>query len=82
MADADPVNSPAHYTAYNGLEVIDLTEQMNFNRGNSVKYLCRAGMKGGPEQEIEDLKKARWYISREISRLEKERTEVPKCAHE
>ena len=41
----DPVNSPAHYTAYKGLEVIDLTEQMNFNRGNAVKYICRAGLK-------------------------------------
>jgi hypothetical protein len=66
----DPVNSPSHYTAYKGLEVIDLTEQMSFNRGNAVKYIARAGLKGGPETELEDLKKARWYIDREISRLE------------
>ena len=68
----DPVNHPSHYTAYNGLEIIDLTEQMNFNRGNAVKYIARAGLKGGPEKELEDLKKAQWYISREISRLEAE----------
>ena len=54
----DPVNSPSHYTAYKGLEVIDLTEQMSFNRGNICKYVARAGLKGGPEQEIEDLKTA------------------------
>jgi hypothetical protein len=67
-ADADPVNSPAHYTAYKGLEVIDLTEQMNFNRGNAVKYICRAGLKD-KAAEIQDLQKARWYIDREIGRL-------------
>ena len=37
----DEVNHPAHYTAYEGLEVIQLTEQMNFNRGNAVKYIWR-----------------------------------------
>lgn len=68
---ADPVNHPSHYTGYKGLEIIDLTEQMNFNKGNAVKYVARAGLKGGPEKEIEDLKKAQWYISREIERLEK-----------
>ena len=68
MADADPVNSPAHYTAYNGIEVIDLTEQMNFNRGNAVKYLARAGLKS-KDTEIQDLEKAAWYVNREIARL-------------
>ena len=66
----DPVNHPSHYTAYKGLEVIDLTEQMNFNRGNAVKYICRAGLKD-PATEIQDLKKAVWYLNREIARLEK-----------
>ena len=65
----DPVNSPSHYTAY-PVEVIELTEWMNFNRGNSVKYLCRAGLKD-PDTEIQDLEKARWYIDREIKRLKK-----------
>lgn len=69
---SDPVNHPSHYTAYNGLEIIDLTEQMNFNRGNAVKYIARAGLKTQGATEIEDLKKAAWYINREIARLEKE----------
>lgn len=64
----DPVNHPAHYTQYRGLEVIDLTEQMNFCRGNAVKYIARAGVKD-PAREVEDLEKARWYIEREIRRL-------------
>lgn len=68
MTQADPVNHPTHYTSYKGLEVIDLTEQMNFNRGNAVKYICRAGLKN-PDTEIEDLEKARWYIAREIARI-------------
>jgi hypothetical protein len=67
--ESDPVNSPSHYTAY-PVEVIVLTECMSFSRGNAVKYIARAGLKGGPETEIEDLKKARWYIEREIKRLE------------
>lgn len=64
----DSINHPSHYTAYKGVEVIDLTEQMNFNRGNAVKYICRAGLKA-PETELEDLKKARWYLDREIDRV-------------
>jgi len=65
----DSVDHPAHYTAYSGLEVIQLVEQMNFNRGNAVKYIARAGLKS-KETEIEDLKKAVWYVNREIRRLE------------
>jgi hypothetical protein len=66
----DVINHPGHYTWLpNGLEVIDLTEHMNFNRGNAVKYLARAGRKS-KTTELEDLKKARWYIDREISRME------------
>ena len=65
---SDPVNHPSHYTQYLGLEVIDLTEQMNFNKGNAVKYIARSGFKSN---EIEDLEKAAWYIAREISRVKK-----------
>lgn len=71
IRDHDPVNSPSHYTAYKGLEIIDLTEQLNFNRGNAIKYIARAGLKNKtPEGDIEDLKKAVWYINREIKRVE------------
>ena len=71
----DSVNHPAHYNTYKGLEVIDLVEQMNFNRGNAVKYIARAGHKS-PETTVEDLKKARWYIDREIARLEGDNASV------
>jgi Protein of unknwon function (DUF3310) len=67
----DNVNHPSHYTQYRGFEVIVLTEQMNFNRGNAVKYIARAGFKGDDKTEIEDLQKAAWYIMREINRVEK-----------
>ena len=64
----DMINHPSHYTQYLGVEVIDLTEQMNFNKGNAVKYIARSGFKSS---EIEDLEKAAWYIAREISRVKK-----------
>lgn len=68
-ADADPVNSPKHYTQ-GPIEVIDLIEgfDLNYHLGNVVKYILRAPHKGRP---IEDLKKARWYLDREITRREK-----------
>lgn len=70
-AKTDPVNHPAHYTAYPGIEVIQLTEHMNFCLGNAVKYVARAGLKD-PSKTIEDLKKAVWYIEREIQRLKEQ----------
>lgn len=73
--DADPVNYPSHYTAYPGIEVIDLTKHMNFCRGNAVKYIARAGLKD-PSKEIEDLEKAVFYINKEIEML-KEKTDAP-----
>jgi hypothetical protein len=72
VIDRTEVDHPYHYTRFKGLEVIDLTEQLNFNRGNAVKYICRAGSKGGATSEIVDLHKAVWYLEREIKRLEKE----------
>jgi hypothetical protein len=64
----DPVDHPPHYTKHpSGVECIQITEHMNFCTGNAVKYLWRHVDKGG----VEDLKKARWYIDREITRLEK-----------
>ena len=68
---SDNVSHPSHYADgwSNGAEVIDLTEQLSFCAGNVVKYICRAGRKD-PEKHVEDLKKARWYLDREISRIE------------
>lgn len=66
--ESDPVEHPAHYTQY-PVEVIELTRHMNFCRGNAVKYIARAGHKD-KSKELEDLKKARWYIDDEIKQLE------------
>ena len=63
----DPVNHPTHYTAHpSGVECIQITEHMNFNLGNAVKYIWRAALKG---KQLQDLEKAAWYINREIERL-------------
>lgn len=64
------VSHPPHYANgwSNGAEVIDLTEHLSFCAGNVVKYVCRAGRKD-PDKHVEDLKKARWYIDREIERV-------------
>lgn len=62
----DSVNHPPHYTQYEGFEVIDITEQLNFNLGNVVKYVLRAGSKG---DVVTDLRKAEWYIRRELKRV-------------
>ena len=67
-SSTDVVNHPPHYTAHpSGVECITVTEHMNFCIGNAMKYLWRAGLKG---DALEDLKKARWYVDREIKRIE------------
>jgi len=64
----DAVNHPKHYTNHpSGIECITVTRHMNFNRGNAIKYIWRAGDKGN---EIEDLQKAIWYLNDEIKRLQ------------
>ena len=67
----DAVERPSHDTQHpSGIECIQITEHMNFNLGNAIKYVWRAGLK--PDNPVEDLHKAAWYITREISRLEKQ----------
>lgn len=62
----DSVHHPDHYNQHpSGVECIDVVEHMGFNLGNAVKYVWRADHKNDP---IEDLRKAAWYISREIAR--------------
>lgn len=65
----DSVNSPAHYLT-GGIETIDYIEAkaLNYNLGNVVKYVSRSNYKG---KKLEDLKKARWYLCREIINMEK-----------
>lgn len=68
---SDAVNHPKHYvTNPSGVECIEVVEHMSFNIGNAVKYLWRCGLK---DDVLIDLKKARWYVEREIARIEKER---------
>lgn len=64
-ATPDLVNQPPHYTA-GGIETIDFIEakKLNYNLGNVVKYLTRADYKGN---KLEDLRKAQWYLTREIN---------------
>lgn len=70
----DLVNQPPHYIFEDGVEVIDLTEQLNFNCGNAVKYVARAGRKD-PEKAIEDLQKAAFYVAKEIARVQRRAAE-------
>ena len=79
-AHDDKVNHPSHYTWLKdlcGIEVIDITRHMDFNLGNSIKYILRSGHKKeegytDKQKTIEDLKKAVWYLNDEISTLEKQ----------
>lgn len=66
----DAVNHPPHYNGHpSGIECIDVVEHMGFNLGNAVKYVWRADLKN---DAIEDLRKAAWYIQREIDKRTKE----------
>lgn len=65
----DIVNKPKHYTEHpSGIECIQVTEHMGFNLGNAIKYIWRCDLK---KDAIEDLKKAKWYIDREIDKRER-----------
>lgn len=76
----EAVNHPSHYTWLKekcGIEVIDITRHMDFNLGNSIKYILRAGHKSevgllDKEKQVEDLKKAVWYLNDKINMLENE----------
>ena len=67
----DSVSHPAHYSS-GSIEVIDFIEdkELGFHLGNAVKYISRAGRKD-PAKTVEDLRKAVWYINRQIQMLEK-----------
>lgn len=64
----ETVNHPTHYNQHpSGVECITIIEHFSHNVGAAVKYLWRAGLKPGAS-EIDDLRKAAWYIQREITR--------------
>ena len=73
----DRVNRPTHYTSHpSGVECITITEHYDFCVGNAIKCLWRCGLKAEEgmtprDKEIEDLKKAVYYINRKINKLEK-----------
>lgn len=70
MMEHDPVNHPRHYNSHpSGIECIVIAEHFDFCLGNAIKYIWRASEKG---DVIENLRKARWYLDREIERLEGE----------
>ena len=74
---SDAVNHPKHYNSHpSGVEAITIAEHMNFNVGNAIKYLWRSDHKNG----LEDLRKASWYVNREIERLEKSAEKGPSDA--
>ena len=65
MTEHDPVARPAHYTSHpSGVECIQVAEHLSFCLGNVLKYVWRADHKGNA---LEDLRKARWYLDREIA---------------
>ena len=68
----EAVNHPPHYNAHpSGIECIDIVEHFGFNVGNAIKYLWRSGLKEGAD-ELQDLRKAEWYVRREIERRTKD----------
>lgn len=74
---SDNVNHPSHYTSHpSGVECIEITKHFDFCVGNAIKYLWRCGLKQeqgmtSKEKEIEDMRKAIWYINKKIEMLEK-----------
>lgn len=67
----DMVNHPSHYTSDpSGVECIQIVRHRNYNIGNAIKYLWRAGLKN-EDKHVEDLKKAIFYIQDEIKRIER-----------
>ena len=73
--DHDSVNHPSHYTGHpSGIECIVIVEHFGFCLGNTIKYIWRAGLKDDAKSlkasAIQDLKKARWYLDRQIATME------------
>ena len=68
MSKKNQVDHPSHYQSESGIEVIDVIESFNlsFSLGNTIKYILRAGKK---DAMIQELKKAKWYLDREIAKL-------------
>ena len=83
IKEDENVSHPSHYTWLKelcGIEVIDITRHLDFDLGNAIKYILRAGKKPIISKEnininkaaIQDLQKAIWYIKDKIKMLENE----------
>ena len=73
MKHTDEINNPDHYV-YGGIETIDFIEakKLNYHLGSVIKYISRAKHK---ENELKDIKKAKWFLERYIKSLEEEHNE-------
>jgi hypothetical protein len=71
--NGDPVSHPSHYTSHPaGIECITVTEHMGFCLGNAIKYIWRVAFGGKDGNDpAQDLRKAVWYLTREIEKLGK-----------
>ena len=76
MIKYEKIDQPPHYQGLKGMAVIDIIEKydLNFNKGNAIKYILRAGKKPDNSEE-EELKKAIWYLEREIQKVQKAQKE-------
>jgi len=80
VSGEDVIENPKHYTSHpSGIECIQVTEHMGFCIGNAMKYLWRCDLK---KDAVEDLKKAKWYIEREIAKRTGNKMEDPLPAEE
>lgn len=76
MARTSNIDHPVHYNSHpSGVECIDIAEHHNFNVGNALKYIWRAGIKkeqglSDLEKELEDIDKAIWYLTRHRNNLD------------
>ena len=82
-SEKDNVNHPKHYNSHpSGIECIEIVRHHDFNIGNAIKYLWRAGLKGGEDKLIEDLEKAIFYINDEIQLIKKQREQKKTAAEQ
>jgi len=73
---APDATNPDHYRL-GPVEVIQISRHLNSNRGQALQYIARAGRKGPPEQELEDIRKAIWFLEDEIQRMTGKGTHAP-----
>mgnify|MGYP000085431718 CR=1 FL=1 len=74
--EKETIDHPSHYNQHpSGIECIDIVEHMGFNIGNAIKYVWREGLKGVGVPD-EDIRKAIWYLDRELLKRKTLRNKV------